>query len=257
MAYLKQIKTGNLCTAVLESREEMGREAAAAAASRLRKLLSQQQTVNVIFAAAPSQNETLSFLSREQGIDWQRVNAFHMDEYIGLAPEAPQAFGSYLREHIFSLVPFGKVYYLNAQAKDPVQECSRYSQLLRDYPVDLVCLGLGENGHIAFNDPGVADFEDPELVKIVPLDDVCRQQQVNDGCFSSLEEVPTHAMTLTIPALTRAKHMICTVPAATKAWAVEQTVNAEISEAIPATIMRRHADAILFCDPQSAQALLK
>ncbi len=257
MAILKQLTADKLQVTVLDSRDAMGRTAAAAAAERLRTLLAQQETVNIIFAAAPSQNEILYYLTQEPGIDWQRVNAFHMDEYIGLAPGAPQAFGRYLRQHIFSKVPFGSIHYINSQAEDPQAECARYSGLLPSHPVDLVCLGIGENGHIAFNDPWVADFQDSELVKIVPLDPVCRQQQVNDGCFDALDQVPTHAVTLTIPALAAARHLICTVPAASKAWAVEQTVNGDISHQIPATVMRHHPDAMLFCDPDSGALLME
>ena len=253
---MKPFTAGTLQVTVLNSRDEMGRMAAAGAAERLRALLAQKDFVNVIFAAAPSQNEILHYLAQEPGIDWQRVNAFHMDEYIGLPEHAPQAFGCYLEQHIFSKVPFAAIHRIDPQATDAEAECARYSELLRAYPADLVCLGIGENGHIAFNDPWVADFQDSALVKPVPLDPVCRQQQVNDGCFAALEQVPTHAITLTIPALTAAGHMICTVPAATKAWAVERTVNAEISPEIPATVMRRHPDAMLFCDPDSG-ALLK
>ena len=241
---------------IYDSRDAMGRAAAKAAADRLRVLLSKKPRVNMIFAAAPSQNETLYYLSKEEGIDWTRVHAFHMDEYTGLKAGAPQAFGNYLKEHIFSLLPFGSVNYLDGQAQDAEAECARYGALLAENPVDIVCLGIGENGHIAFNDPGVADFDDPVPVKLAELDLVCRNQQVNDGCFASLDEVPTHAMTLTIPALTKAKHLICTVPAATKAWAVERTVNAEITADIPATIMRRHGDAIMFCDADSGKGLL-
>lgn len=210
----------------------------------------------MIFAAAPSQNEMLECLTAQPDIDWNRVNAFHMDEYIGLPAGAPQAFGEYLKEHIFSKVPFGKVYYLNAQAQNAQAECDRYSALLKKFPVDIVCLGIGENGHIAFNDPWVADFEDSALVKIVPLDPICRQQQVNDGCFETIDDVPAHAMTLTIPALAAGKHMFCTVPSKTKAWAVEQTVKAKISKEIPATIMRCHADATLFCDTCSGEMIM-
>ena len=256
MAILKQLTAGTLKVIVLDSRDHMGRIAATAAAERLRSLLAQQESVNVIFAAAPSKNETLRHLAEEPGIEWRRINAFHMDEYIGLAPDAPQTFGCYLNRHIFSRLPFGSIHYINGQAKDPQAECARYSDLLRSHPVDLVCLGIGENGHIAFNDPWVADFQDSALVKIVPLDAVCRQQQVNDGCFDTLECVPTHAITLTIPALTAARHLICTVPAASKAWAVERTVNGDISPRIPATVMRRHPDAALFCDSDSGALLM-
>lgn len=257
MAILKQFSAGCMQVCVLDSRDAMGRAAAHAAAECLRALLGEKDAVNMIFAAAPSQNETLKYLAAEKDIDWQRVNAFHMDEYIGLPAGAPQAFGRYLKEHIFDLVPFRSVNLIDASATDIDAECARYAALLKEYPADIVCLGIGENGHIAFNDPGVADFNDPCLVKAAELDDICRRQQVNDGCFGSIDEVPAHALTLTIPALTGAKHMICTVPAATKAWAVEQTVNGELSEKVPATIMRRHTGAQLFCDGDSGKALLK
>ena len=180
MSIIKELTADKLQVRVLDTRDEMGKAAASSAASCLRAILKQKPYANVIFAAAPSQNEMLHHLVQESDIDWTRVNAFHMDEYIGLAPDAPQAFGNYLREHIFSLVPFGSIHYLNGQAENPAEECERYSRLLREYPADMVCLGIGENGHIAFNDPWVADFNDPALVKVVPLDQVCRQQQVND-----------------------------------------------------------------------------
>ena len=257
MAILKQCKADRLTIEIHDTRDSMGRAAARSAADVIRSLLGSQETINMIFAAAPSQNETLAYLAHEEGIDWSRINAFHMDEYIGLPAGAPQAFGVYLYEHIFSMLPFRSVSYLNASAADAQAECDRYSQLLKENPVDVVCLGIGENGHIAFNDPWVADFEDPFLVKPVPLDPVCRQQQVNDGCFSSIDQVPTHAITLTIPALNNAKHMICSVPAASKSWAVEQTARAPISSEIPATVMRRHPHAILFCDSDSGASLLK
>lgn len=257
MAILRQLQAGRLHVKIMDSRETMGQEAARATAECLQALLDIQPVVNMIFAAAPSQNEMLHYLVQAPGIDWTRVNAFHMDEYIGLAPDAPQSFGRYLREHIFSLLPFGSVNYLNGQAGDIEAECARYSRLLQENPVDIVCLGIGENGHIAFNDPWAADFDDPALVKAVPLDPVCRQQQVNDGCFAALDDVPARAMTLTIPALCSAGHMFCTVPASTKAWAVEHTVADEISARLPATALRRHADATLFCDPDSGAGLLK
>ena len=256
MSMLKQFKADSLCVKVLDSRDAMGREAAKDAAACLRALLTEKEFVNVIFAAAPSQDETLFYLAQEEGIEWQRVNAFHMDEYIGLPEGAPQAFSNYLHEHIFSKVPFHSVNTINPQAKDAEAECARYSALLKANPVDMVCLGIGENGHIAFNDPWVADFDDPKLVKVVPLDPVCRQQQVNDGCFATLNDVPENAISLTIPALANAGHLFCSVPAKTKTWAVTQTVNAKISAEIPATIMRRHADATLYCDPDSGAELL-
>lgn len=257
MSILKIFKADSLGVRISDSRDAMGQDAAAMAAQCIRALLAQKDELNMIFAAAPSQNETLAHLIKEEGIDWSRINAYHMDEYVGLPAEAPQAFGRFLREHIFSHLPFKSVNYLQGYADDPEAECERYSRLLRENPVDIVMLGIGENGHIAFNDPWVADFNDPKLVKLVPLDPVCRQQQVNDGCFATLDDVPTHALSLTIPALTRAGHLFCTVPAATKRAAVTKTVNDPVSTECPATVMRNHPDATLFCDPESGADLLK
>ncbi len=253
---MKTIVKDQLRVEVYETREAMGQHAGNHAAALLCRLLSEQEEVNVIFAAAPSQNEMLDMLQRADGIDWGRVNAFHMDEYVGLPADAPQSFGRFLRERIFDKLPFRCVHYLNGQAMDVEAECERYTALLQRHPTDVVLLGIGENGHIAFNDPHVADFCDPLTVKRVSLDDVCRNQQVNDGCFGSIDEVPHYALTLTIPALTAARHMVCTVPAKTKAWAVDTTVNGEINEACPATIMRNHPDAVIFCDYDSGRNLL-
>ncbi len=253
---MKTIAKDQLRVEIYDTRDEMGAQAGKRSADILRKLLCEQEEVNVIFAAAPSQNETLEALKGQPDIDWGRVNAFHMDEYVGLAADAPQGFGNFLREHIFSHLPFKSVHYLDCEASDTDAECERYAALLRQHPVDLVLLGIGENGHIAFNDPHVADFSDPLVVKRVDLDDVCRNQQVNDGCFRSIDEVPKYALTLTIPTLVAAPHLVCTVPAKTKAWAVARTVNGEIGEECPATAMRMHPDTVMFCDVDSGSELL-
>lgn len=249
----KEFTKDKLRVKIYSSREAMGAGAAQEAVAYLKALLAEQQTVNIIFAAAPSQNEFLAAMASSD-VDWSRVNAFHMDEYIGLKKEAPQGFGNFLRRAIFDKVPLRSVNYLNGEIQSDVA-CREYTELLEQNPVDVVFMGIGENGHIAFNDPHVAKFDDEVVVKVVDLDEKCRQQQVNDGCFASLDEVPTHAMTLTIPALCRAKRLFCVVPAATKAWAVNQTVNGEISEQCPASIMRRHDNATLYIDDQSSQLL--
>jgi len=236
-------------------RRSLGVSAAADVANTMRTLLSQQQDVNMIFGAAPSQNEFLEALCAEKDIPWYRVNAFHMDEYLGLPAEAPQTFGNFLKERLFDKLPFHSVNYLNGMCPDPELECERYASLLTANPVDIVCLGIGENGHIAFNDPHVALFDDPKLVKIVDLDKACRQQQVNDGCFASLEDVPTHALTLTIPAMMHGKYLFCMVPAQRKAWAVYHTLHDPISEIIPATRLRQHEQATLYIDADSASML--
>ncbi|MBQ3231009.1 MAG: glucosamine-6-phosphate deaminase [Clostridia bacterium] len=253
---MKSITKDKLNIEIYDTRAEMGNAAGNRAAELIKNALNEKSEVNVIFAAAPSQNETLAKLISCEGIDWERVNAFHMDEYIGLEKDAPQGFGNFLKDKIFGKLPFKSVNYINGQAEDMQKECERYSALLKKNPVDIVLLGIGENGHIAFNDPHVADFNDKALVKAVKLDDVCRQQQVNDGCFSAIDKVPQFALTLTIPTLVSAKHLVCTVPAATKAWAVERTVNGEISEQCPATIMRLHDDATMYCDSDSGKDLL-
>ena len=209
----------------------------------------------MIFAAAPSQNEVLASLACDKEIPWERVHAFHMDEYIGLSADAPQGFGNFLRAHIFGIAPFASVSYIDIAAKDAEAECARYASLLSQAPIDIVVMGIGENGHIAFNDPPVADFEDEKLVKPVALDEVCRQQQVNDGCFASIDDVPKTAITLTVPALFAGDTLFCIVPAKTKACAVKNTLSGEIGEWCPATVLRRHENAMLYLDADSSALL--
>jgi len=238
-----------------ETRQLMGESAATAIAAKINALLKIKPEVNIIFAAAPSQNEFLLALINKD-IEWNRINAFHMDEYIGLHPDAPQAFGNFLKDRIFSKLPFKSINYLNGNANDIDAECNRYKKLLSQYPTDIVCLGIGENGHLAFNDPPVADFNDPKMVKQVKLDEACRQQQVNDGCFKSIDEVPTHALTLTIPALMSAGYLSVVVPGPAKAQAVYNTLHQPIAELYPSTILRRHTNAVLYLDKDS-DGLLK
>jgi glucosamine-6-phosphate deaminase len=256
MSLIKEMKAGNLEVKIYDSRKSMGAEAAKEAALLIKALLNKKQEVNMIFAAAPSQNEFLTSLIEDKEIQWSRINAFHMDEYIKLAPEAPQGFGNFLKDKIFGKVTFKSVNYLNGNAEDIEVECERYSRLLKDYPTDIVCMGIGENGHIAFNDPHVAFFNDEKLVKVVDLDQKCRNQQVNDGCFAAIDEVPTHALTLTIPALMLPKYVFCIVPAKTKADAVYNTVKGEINEGCPASILKTHNSAVLYTDSDSARLIL-
>lgn len=238
-----------------ENRTLMGEAAAKDISKKIRELLEEKDEINMIFAAAPSQNDVLLALTEDKSIDWTRVNAFHMDEYVGLPKDAPQGFGNFLSAHIFSLAPFKSVNYIDCTAKNPDAECDRYAELLKNNPTDIVVMGIGENGHIAFNDPWVADFNDKKWVKVVPLDEVCRNQQVNDGCFARVEDVPTHAITLTVPTLVRAPWLFCIVPATTKAKAVYRTVRGEINEECPATILRTRDNAILYLDEKSSALL--
>lgn len=252
---MKSYKKDKLLVKIFETRALMGEDAAKDIASKIKELLSHKEEINMIFAAAPSQNDVLLSLANDKSIEWERVNAYHMDEYVGLRADAPQGFGNFLREHIFSLVPFKSVNYIDCSAKDAEAECERYSKLLNENPTDIVVMGIGENGHIAFNDPGVADFNDEKTVKVVELDNVCRQQQVNDGCFKSISDVPTHALTLTVPTLVKAPYLFCIVPAPTKAWAVNETLNGKIDEHCPASILRTQDNAVLYLDSDSARLL--
>ena len=244
-----------LLVKIADSRAEMGAEAGANIANKIRELQAAKDELNIIFAAAPSQNETLATLLAADGIDWSRINAFHMDEYVGLPDGDARRFGNFLKEAIFGKKPFKSVNYINGNAADIDAECQRYTDLLAAHPIDLVCLGIGENGHIAFNDPPVADFNDPYVIKRVKLDKICRQQQVNDGCFATLDEVPKYALTLTVPTLFKADYLFCSVPASTKAKAVKAMLQDAISEACPATILRRHDNAVLYCDNDSSALL--
>jgi glucosamine-6-phosphate deaminase len=233
---------------VFENRNKMGKFAANDVAEQIVKLQQGQDEIRMVFAAAPSQNEFLQHLITDERIKWSSITAFHMDEYIGLQQEAPQLFQNFLNERLFDKVPFKKVHLINSSNEN---EEERYTKLLQESQIDLVCLGIGENGHIAFNDPPVADFADEKIMKKVKLDAACRQQQVNDGCFSSLEEVPLYALTLTIPALMSAKSMYCVVPGKTKSNAVYQTLNGPVSTVCPSTILRKHSHAFLYLDEDS------
>ncbi len=246
-----------LSVKVFSSRQQMGAAAAEEVIQQLKALLQQKTTVNMMFAAAPSQAEFLDALVNQEGIDWSRVQAFHLDEYVGLRPDQPQRFGEFLNQHIFKQVPFKAVHYIDSDAEEAQESIlSQYSQLLRDNPLDIACIGIGENGHIAFNDPHVANFADPEIIKVVDLDLTCRNQQVNDGCFASLDEVPQQAFTVSIPTILSADYIYCMVPAATKAAAVTTSLTGEIAPACPASVLRTHQRCQLYLDAEAGSGIL-
>lgn len=257
MGLLKSFYKEKLRIHILEERDEMGALAAKDIGGAIAELQRTKEEVNIIFAAAPSQNEVLACLTENTDIDWTKINGFHMDEYIGLDSGAPQLFGNFLKARLFDRAPLKAVYYINGGARDIEGECERYAGLLREHPADIVCLGIGENGHIAFNDPGAADFDDGKIVKRVRLDEACRRQQVNDGCFLQLSDVPAEALTLTIPALMKGKQLFCTVPAITKAAAIWEMINGSISENCPASVLRMHENAVLYCDRDSGSRILE
>ena len=250
----RTFKADKLSVNIYDTRKNMGAAAAADIAACIKELLGRKSEIYMIFAAAPSQNEMLEALIADKEIEWNRVHALHMDEYVNLPSDAPQGFGNFLRRAIFDRVPFASVNLIGTDA-DSEATCRRYDALLAANKVDIVCMGIGENGHIAFNDPHVADFNDPCRIKKVDLDQKCRQQQVNDGCFQTIDQVPTHALTLTIPTLYNVENIFCVVPAATKAEAVKNTVNGPVSEICPASILRTHDNAVLYTDSDSAALL--
>ena len=251
---IKTFKADNLSVNVYDTRKSMGAAAASDVAACIKAELAAKQEIYMIFAAAPSQNEMLEALIAEEGIEWNRIHALHMDEYVNLPSDAPQGFGNFLCRAIFDQVPFASVNLIGTDA-DSEAACARYDYLLSEHPVDIVCMGIGENGHIAFNDPHVADFNDPLRIKKVDLDNKCRQQQVNDGCFETIDQVPTHALTLTVPTLFNVENAFCVVPTKAKAEAIRKTVMGPIDESCPASIMRTHGNAILYIDTGSASLL--
>ncbi len=249
----------SLRVVVHEDRARMGRAAAEGVARIIADRQGAAARAHVVFAAAPSQDEFLAALVAYRGIDWSRVVGFHMDEYLGIGPDHPASFRRYLQEHLFRwagldgdrlrLIP-------GEEADRPLRACLDYEDRLLIEPVDVVCAGIGENGHLAFNDPPVADFLDPVRVKVVRLDAACRVQQVHDGCFDRLEDVPTHAYTLTIPALMAAPVVSVVVPGPRKAEAVLATLRGPIGENCPATALRNHPGAVLHLDRESAARVL-
>ena len=240
---------------IFENREQMGVAAAKEIAKIINEVIAKNGVANVVFAAAPSQNDMLDNLLKSD-VDWSKVRGFHQDEYIGIDETEPAGFGNFLRRAIFDKVNFMELHYLLCKTEEAPAKCEEYTELLKKYPIDVILLGIGENGHMAFNDPAVADFEDPKMVKIVELDDVCRQQQVNDGCFATLDDVPKQAMTLTLSCIMSVPHAICVVPTIRKAEAVYNAVCGPVTTQCPASILRRHPHAALYLDSQSASKIL-
>ena len=239
---------------VFATKNDLGKAAAESVAERLTKTIAEKGFANLILATGASQFEFLEH-PQKQTIDWKKITVFHLDEYKDLPITHPASFRKYLKERILDKVQPKEIHYLEGDAEDIDAEVQRYEELLKNHPVDVACIGIGENGHIAFNDPPVADFNDPKLVKVVELDDACRKQQWGEGWFPSFEDVPSHALSLTIPAIMRCKHISCVVPDARKAEAVYNALNGEVATACPATILRTHSDGILYLDEGAASKL--
>ncbi len=251
---------GRLAVETHPTRAALGHAAGHAAAAAIRDAIGAQGRARVIFACAPSQNEFLGSLieisrAGAAAFDWKKVTAFHMDDYVGLKATQPQSFRYYLNEHLLSRVKVGVFHPIQADSPDIAKACADYTRLLAEKPIDLVCMGIGENGHIAFSDPPVADFEDPALIKQVELDRACRRQQVNDGCFPSLADVPKHALSLTVTVFRQARQLSIHAPGPLKAKAVRATVRGPISAKCPASILRLHPNATLHIDAVAAKLL--
>lgn len=249
----------DLSVVVHDSLPDMARAAAALAAAQLGESLAARGEAAAILATGNSQIAFLEALIAGQGrdwhIDWSRVTLFHMDEYLGLPATHSASFRKYMKERVEALVKPAAFHYIEGDALEPIRECERYEKLLAGRTIDLCCLGIGENGHLAFNDPPVANFEDPRLVKIVRLEDACRRQQVGEGHFPSLDAVPLYALTLTIPALCRVGRMLAIVPEKRKAEAVLQALTGPVGTACPGSHLRRQGHCTLFLDGESSSLL--
>lgn len=247
----KIIQVDDLTVRISNSPLELTQDASVLATKYLKTLLSQQEVVRIILATGNSQLKFLAAMAANPNLDWSRITLFHLDEYLGIQAEHPGSFRYYLEHQVAQQVKPGFFHYLQGDALQPLAECDRYGHLLQQQGIDLCLLGIGDNGHIAFNEPSVADFNDPQIVKLVRLETTTRQQQVNGGYFSHLETVPHYAYTLTIPTICATKKIICLAGGSHKATVVNQTLTGAITPSFPATILRRCPQAILFCDSDS------
>lgn len=252
---MKSIYKDKLKVEIYGTKEDMGKDAASFVAEKLNRAIKERGSASLILGTGASQYPLHDVLLKS-GLDWSRITLFHLDEYIGISDRHPASFRRFLRENIAEKVHPQNVYYLNGDADDMDAEIRRYEKLLKDHPVDVACIGIGENGHIAFNDPAVADFNDPESLKVVEMDEACRMQQVGEGWFPTIGHVPVKAVTLTVPTIMNCKTLCCTVPDERKAEAVYNTLSGEINTTCPASILRKHDDAVLFLDRFAAKNIL-
>jgi glucosamine-6-phosphate deaminase len=252
---LNFVRAGDLQVQVFSSKREASREAAEVAAGIVRRAISDRGHARMVVSTGNSQFDFIEALVAVPDLDWSAVEAFHLDEYAGMPMTHPASFRLWLKTRLADRVPLRAMYYLNGDAPDPEAESRRYGALLAEAPIDVGFIGIGENGHIAFNDPAVADFADPEAVKTVQLDDACRRQQVGEGHFAGIAEVPERALSLTCPTIMGMANLICCVPELRKARAVRDTIEGPISTSCPASILRTHRSAWLLLDAESASLL--
>jgi glucosamine-6-phosphate deaminase len=252
---VKTFQVDALTVQLYRSASDLAQGAAQRVQEYLQEVIEARGGAAVLLATGNSQIEFLDTLIALGGLDWSKITLFHLDEYLGIDANHPASFRRYLRERVEIRVNPGAFHYIEGDARQPLDECSRYTELLRSQPIDLCCLGLGENGHLAFNEPSVADFNDPHTVKLVKLAEATRQQQVDGGYFPHLEAVPQYAFTLTLPALCSANKILCLAPESRKADTVKQMLQNVIGVECPATVLRQQAQAILCLDTESAARL--
>lgn len=250
----KSFWVDSLEVAVYNSEAELAQDVAAIACNYLQSVIEQQNRATVLLATGNSQVQFLNNLITSGGVDWSKVTFFHLDEYLGISANHPASFRYYLHERVEKHLTYKKFHYIQGDTLQPLAECDRYAKLLQAQPIDLCCLGIGENGHIAFNDPSVADFHDSYILKLVRLDEVNRQQQVNTGYFLNLESVPQYAFTVTIPTICSAKKILCLAPTKRKAKVVKQMLESTTTNC-PGSILLQQPQATLFLDVDAASLL--
>jgi len=251
---IRTFQADKLQVKIYEDETVLGAAAADNVEQLLNAAIADRGSANLILATGTSQFAFLEAM-QQKDINWSAITVFHLDEYKGLSAQHPASLRRYLKERILDTVMPGQVYLINGDAENLEEELQAYQKLLMSHPVDVACIGIGENGHIAFNDPPVADFNDPLLIKVVELDEACRMQQLGEGWFPSFDDVPKEAVTLTIPAIMNSRAISCVVPGKRKTQAVQNTLNAPVSTSCPASILRNHPDTILFLDKASASDL--
>ncbi|SMG36439.1 glucosamine-6-phosphate deaminase [Arenibacter troitsensis] len=250
----KSFQIDNLSVKIYGQTKEMGAAAADYVTRKLKDAIEKKGRANLILATGASQFSFLEALQTKE-IDWGKITVFHLDEYKGVSESHPASFRKYLKERILNKVAPKKIYFLNGDAPNLQLEINNYEEALKAHPIDIACIGIGENGHIAFNDPGVADFKDPKLVKVVELDEACRNQQLGEGWFPTFADVPKEAVTLTITAIMNCKAISCVVPDERKSRAVYNSLYRDISTSCPASILRTHPETVLFLDKGSASLI--
>jgi glucosamine-6-phosphate deaminase len=241
---------------ISENREQMGAQASSDGAAVIRAALDERDAANIILATGASQFTVLANLIKEPDLDWSRVTAFHLDEYLGLPATHPASFRRYLKERFADHVPLNAFHFVDGEVEPAATECERLSKLIQSHPVDVAFIGIGENAHLAFNDPP-ADFDTEEPYLLVELDEACRQQQLGEGWFPSLEDVPCRAISMSVRQILKSRHVICSVPDQRKAQAVQAALEGPVTPQVPASILQRHPRSTIYLDPPAASLLTR